>query len=73
MDLTSLSSSLQVLQAHFSQELGDVPLAREFADIVISDVLQWRPPIVAPADVQTIVAYTFGNRIDANGNRSPGP
>ena len=73
MDLTSLSSSLQALQAHFSQEFGDVALAREFADIVISDVLQWRPPVVAPADVQTIVAYTFGNRIDANGNRSPGP
>ena len=29
--------------------------------------------MVAPTEIQTIVAYSFGNRIEANGNRSVGP
>jgi hypothetical protein len=65
--------ALQALEAHLGHELGDAALAKEFAGIVIADALQWIPPVVAPQEVKTIVAYTFGNRIDANGNRSPGP
>lgn len=56
-----------------TQELDDAVLARAFSKIVLSDVLKWRPPTGAPKQMQTIVAYTFGNRIDANGNRAPGP
>jgi hypothetical protein len=63
----------EVLAALLAEELGDPAAARAFAEIVFSDVLQWRPPMVAPTEIQTIVAYSFGNRIEANGNRSLGP
>ena len=65
--------SLLAIESHLVSELDDVLLARTFAKIVFSDVLQWRPPLVPPGEVRTIVAYSFGNRTDANGNRSPGP
>jgi hypothetical protein len=61
------------LEVLLERELGDAAVARAFAAIVATDVLHWRPPMVAPNKVETILAYTFGNRIDANGNRSPGP
>ena len=54
-------------------ELGDETVARAFAEIVRTDALLWRPPIIAPRDTIAILGYTFGNRIDGNGNRSPGP
>jgi hypothetical protein len=73
MAFNSPSPHLQGLESHLAEELGDASLAREFADIVALDVLRWKPPLVAPREVKTIVAYTFGNRIDANGNRAPGP
>ena len=55
------------------RELGDAVLAHTFSNIVLSDVLRWRPPAAAPKELQTIVVYTFGNRMDPNGNRAPGP
>jgi hypothetical protein len=61
------------IENHLATELGDRSLARELARLIVSDVLTWRPPRVIPGQVNTIVAYAFGNRIDANGNRSPGP
>lgn len=66
-------SGREALVAFLTQELGDPAEARAFAEIVVSDVLQWKPPTVSAKEVQTIVAYTFGNRFEANGNRSPGP
>ena len=66
-------SGREALVALLTLELGDPAEARAFAEIVVSDVLQWKPPTVSPKEVQTIVAYTFGNRFEANGNRSPGP
>jgi hypothetical protein len=68
-----LPSGLQAVETHLALELGDASVARDFAEIIISDALQWRPPTVGPMEVETIVAYAFGNRIDANANRSPGP
>jgi hypothetical protein len=35
--------------------------------------LSWQAPVVAPAEVRTIVAFTFGNRMAPSGNRAPGP
>jgi hypothetical protein len=66
-------SGREALVALLTLELGDPAEARTFAEIIVSDLLQWRPPTVSPREVQTIVAYTFGNRFEANGNRSPGP
>jgi hypothetical protein len=67
------SPGLEVLATLLAQELGDAVEARTFAEIIEADVLRWKPTLVAPKEVQTIAAYTFGNRFEANGNRSPGP
>jgi len=61
------------VEALLTRELGDAVEARALTEIMIIDVLQWKPPVMAPKEVETILGYTFGNRIDANGNRSPGP
>lgn len=66
-------SGREALVTLLTLELGDPAEARAFAEIIASDVLQWKPPTIFPREVQTIVAYTFGNRFEANGNRSPGP
>ena len=63
----------EALVALLAEELGDPAVARAYAEMVFSDVLQWRPPMVALTEIQTIVAYSFGNRFETNGNRSPGP
>jgi len=66
--------SLEIeLQQWLSRELGDAGTARAFAAIVAEEVLSWTPPVVAPERVATILAFTFGNRMLANGNREPGP
>jgi hypothetical protein len=64
---------VMAIETHLASELGDPALASELTRFIIADVLSWRPPLVVPSEVKSIVAYTFGNRIDANGNRSPGP
>jgi hypothetical protein len=61
------------VEALLARELDDEIVAHAFAEIVLADALLWKPPVMAPKDTATILAYTFGNRIDANGNRSPGP
>lgn len=64
---------LQPLAEHLSEELGDRAAARALAGILAEDALSWQPPQIAPRDVATIVAFTFGNRTQPNGNREPGP
>jgi hypothetical protein len=61
------------VEALLARELGDEIVARAFAEIVLADALLWKPPVMAPKVTATILAYAFGNRTDANGNRSPGP
>ena len=63
----------QEVEALLTRELGDAVEARALTEVIMADVLQWKPPLIAPKEVDTILGYTFGNRIDANGNRSPGP
>lgn len=61
------------LESMLRGELGDAAVARELAAILLEDALTWRAPEAAPDGVGLIVAYTFGNRMQANGNREPGP
>jgi hypothetical protein len=55
------------------EELGDADAAKQFARFVLDDVLTWRSPGMDPQRFKTILAFTFGNRMAPNGNRSPGP
>ena len=61
------------LAAQLAEELGDAQVAAQFARIVLDDILTWRAPVADPGAFDTILAFTFGNRMAANGNRSPGP
>ena len=62
-----------ILTNHFAAELGDPTLAGELTKILMEDALSWRAPTVRPDAVRTILGFTFGNRMLANGNREPGP
>ena len=61
------------LAARLSAQLGDAAIARELAAIVAADTLDWTAPVIAVPRIQTVLGFTFGNRMEANGNRAPGP
>jgi hypothetical protein len=61
------------LEAHLQRELGDTAVAGKFTALLLEETLSWRAPPVAPERVTTVFAFTFGNRMQANGNREPGP
>jgi hypothetical protein len=62
-----------LLAGHLEAELGDAATARAFAAALVEDALAWRAPTVPLGEVRTIIGFTFGNRMQANGNREPGP
>jgi len=64
---------LDEIASHFARELGDVPTARAMARLLGEDALSWRAPEIAASQVATIVVFAFGNRLQPNGNRTPGP
>ena len=64
---------LGAIEAHLAGELGDHETARALAQVLREDALSWRAPEVDPARIETIMAFTFGNRMLPNGNRTPGP
>jgi hypothetical protein len=64
---------LAAIEAHLARELGDRATARALADALGDDALAWRAPETDPAQIDTIMAFTFGNRMLPNGNRAPGP
>jgi len=66
-------SLVAAIEAHLAAELGDRATARALADALHEDVLSWRAPEIDPARIDTIMAFTFGNRMLPNGNRAPGP
>jgi hypothetical protein len=70
MDIYSL---LTALEGHLTGELGDRETARALAAALHEDALSWRAPETDPARIDTIMAFTFGNRMLPNGNRTPGP
>ena len=59
--------------AHLRQELGDAATAEALAGIIEADTLSWRAPVIDVAQVASVIAFTFGNRMLPNGNREPGP
>ena len=64
---------LAQLEVHLLDELGESATVTSFARYLDEDVLSWRPPEIAPERITTILAFTFGNRMQPNGNRTPGP
>jgi hypothetical protein len=62
-----------LLAQHLEAELGDRATAQAFAALLVEDALSWQAPAVPLAEVRTIIGFTFGNRMQPNGNREPGP
>lgn len=67
------SNLILSLERHLTTELRDVATARILSTIIVENALSWTAPTVTTQEINTIVAYAFGNRILPNGNRSPGP
>jgi hypothetical protein len=63
----------KLLATRLEAELGDPEVAGALAAILAEDALAWRAPVIGLASVKTIIGFTFGNRMLANGNREPGP
>jgi hypothetical protein len=59
--------------AYLAAEFGDVETGRLLAGILADDTLAWTAPVIAPDRIESIFAFTFGNRMLPNGNREPGP
>jgi hypothetical protein len=68
-----IHSLLAGIEGHLARELGDRETARALAETLREDALSWRAPEIDPMCVDTIMAFTFGNRMLPNGNRAPGP
>ncbi len=64
---------LSPVTTYLTSELGDAEIAVTLSKIIATDILRWKPVVMPVAEVNSIVAYAFGNRIADNGNRSPGP
>ncbi len=62
-----------LLAGHLATELGDPAVGQALAAVLVEDALSWRAPVVPLREIRTIIGFTFGNRMLANGNREPGP
>ncbi|MFO1158769.1 MAG: hypothetical protein U1E60_08015 [Reyranellaceae bacterium] len=71
--MTQRGTRLAALSQWLAEELGDAEIANQLAHFIVDDVMTWRSPGIDPTGFKTIIAFTFGNRMSANGNRSPGP
>ena len=63
---------LAQLDTLLREELGDPATVAALVRNLGEDVLSWRAPEIAPERTTTILAFTFGNRMQPNGNRTPG-
>jgi hypothetical protein len=71
--LSDRDSHIADLAGWLTAELGDPADAAAFARFVKDDVLTWRSPAADATSFRTLLAFTFGNRMEPNGNRAPGP
>ncbi|GMU18899.1 MAG: hypothetical protein AMXMBFR12_00910 [Candidatus Babeliales bacterium] len=73
LSATEHSNMRIALEEHLSKELDDAHIAKELATIIVENILAWKAPTIATQEINTIIAFAFGNRILPNGNRLPGP
>jgi hypothetical protein len=71
--MNPLERLLDEITHHLARELGDRVTAAAFARLLDEAALAWRAPEIAAAEIAAILAFTFGNRMEPNGNRTPGP
>lgn len=70
------TSQSEVDEATIRQYFNEKPAYSDFQKKIIQlfldDHFNWNPPTISPSEVNSIVAYAFGNLILPNGNRLPG-
>ena len=71
--MTPAARFASLLAERLAAELGDAATAAALAQTLLDIALTWQAPAVPVEKVRTIVAFTFGNRMAASGNRAPGP
>lgn len=71
--MDSYDSLIDAASRHLQTELGDAAIGRQLAETLWDVGMTWTAPAVAPEQISAIMAFTFGNRMLPNGNRSPGP
>lgn len=71
--MTPPEKLIDEIARHLAHELGDLPTAQATASLLAEDTLSWQAPEIAASQIRSILAFTFGNRMQPNGNRTPGP
>ncbi|WP_299492674.1 hypothetical protein [uncultured Shewanella sp.] len=71
-ELTELLLS-EAIFSRLKTQLGDAALANDLTQFVMQQVLTWKAEMRDVEQGDSIIAYSFGNRIDEKGNKLPGP
>jgi len=61
------------ISSYLNLQINDQKLAEKLTKKIIKDTLYWTPPTISIEKGDYIVAFSFGNRLDKNGNSIPGP
>lgn len=62
------------LVQHLRKQELDNSVSNFLADVLLDNCLSWKTaPFNKTQEIDGIVAFAFGNRVDDQGNRSPGP
>ncbi|WP_298772739.1 hypothetical protein [uncultured Shewanella sp.] len=63
----------EAIKLRLMSQLGDEILANDLTQFLMQQVLTWKAEMRDVQQGDSIIAYSFGNRIDEKGNKLPGP
>lgn len=63
---------ITTVKQYFIENRDYSDFQKKLIDLFLEDHFNWNPPTISPSEVNSIVAYAFGNLILPNGNRLPG-
>lgn len=61
------------IESRLMGQLNNAETAADMTRFLMQQVLTWKAETIDIKQADTIIAYAFGNRIDKNGNKLPGP
>ena len=56
----STMSLKAAIEEYLADELDDAHIAKELATILVENILIWKAPTIATAQITSIIAYAFG-------------
>ncbi|MCQ1058036.1 hypothetical protein ACQKPX_01515 [Photobacterium sp. DNB23_23_1] len=63
----------QAIADRLNKQLNNMAVATQTAQFFMDSLLNWHAESVPVTQVESILAFAFGNRISLNGNQHPGP